>query len=339
VRFSIDRLATEGTPFLLIAGGSSPTLGSDGTLAFVRNWPAPTQLVWIDRKGSIETIAALQGQLEEDARSGMALAADGRRLALAIANPRGTELWSYDLARGGMTRLSTGATRVTSPTWMPDGRQIFIGAFGRGRHYDVYSLPANDTREPARVLPESSLYRWPCTISPDGRWLIYAAEGTERVTDLWLVPLNEPAGARPLVKTPFREDHARFSPDGRSLVYVSDESGRPEVYVRAFPITPERLQVSTDGGVMPLWAADGRNVFYRTPTALMEVGVTRSAAGLGVSTPQQLFRIDPDSRLSESFAAASNDRFVFARTTGQPHVGVMLNSSAAMKQLEGSSVR
>jgi hypothetical protein len=120
---------------------------------------------------------------------------------------------------------------------------------------------------------------------------------------------------------------------------VSDESGRPEVYVRVFPITPERLQVSTDGGVMPLWAADARKVFYRTPTALMEVGVTRSAAGLAVSTPQQLFRIDPDSRLSESFAAASNDRFVFARTTGQPHVGVMLNSSAAMKQLEGSSVR
>ena len=71
----------------------------------------------------------------------------------------------------------------------------------------------------------------------------------------------------------------------------------------------------------------------------MEVGVTRSAAGLAVSTPQQLFRIDSDSRLSESFVAASNDRFVFARTTGQPHVGVMLNSSAAMTQLEGSAVR
>jgi hypothetical protein len=91
--------------------------------------------------------------------------------------------------------------------------------------------------------------------------------------------------------------------------------------------------------VMPLWAADGRNVFYRTPTALMEVGVTRSAAGLAVSTPQQLFKIDPDSRLSESFAAPSNDRFVFARTTGQPHVGVMLNSSAAMRQLEGNAAR
>jgi Tol biopolymer transport system component len=220
---------------------------------------------------------------------------------------------------------------------MPDGRQILIGAFGRGRYHDVYSLPANDTREPARLLPESSLYRWPCTISPDGRWLIYAAEGTDRVTDLWIAPLNEPAGGRPLVKTPFREDHARLSPDGRSLVYVSDESGRLEVYARAFPITPERLQLSTDGGVMPLWAADGRRVFYRTPTALMEVGVTRSAAGFAVSTPQQLFRTDSDSGLSEPFAVASNDRFVFARTTGQPHVGVMLNSSAAMRQLEGAA--
>jgi hypothetical protein len=109
--------------------------------------------------------------------------------------------------------------------------------------------------------------------------------------------------------------------------------------VRAFPITPERLQVSTDGGVMPLWAADGRKVFYRTPTALMEVGVTRSAAALAVSTPQQVFRIDPESRLSEPFAAASNDRFVFARTTARPHVGVMLNWATTMKRLEGNAAR
>jgi predicted Ser/Thr protein kinase/WD40 repeat protein len=339
VRFSIDRLATGGAPFLLVAGGSSPTLGSDGTLAFVRGGALPSQLVWIDRKGSIEPIGELNGQLGQGSGPVMALSPDGRRLALSIDHPGGTELWSYDLSRGSMTRLSAGATRVTSPIWTPDGRQIFFGAFGRGRLWDVYSIPSSETREPARVLPESAVYRWPCTISPDGRWMIYAAQRTDRATDLWLAPQNGPVAAQPLMKTPFREDYAKFSPDGRSILYMSDESGRAEVYVRAFPIGPERVQVSTNGGSMPIWAPDGREIFYRTPTALMAVTMTRTAAGLAASAPQQLFTVDPDSQLFEPFAVASNGRFLFARATGRPHVSVIVNWSRAVTQLEEGAGR
>jgi dipeptidyl aminopeptidase/acylaminoacyl peptidase len=235
VRFTIDRLAIDGAPFLLVAGGSSPTLASDGTLAFVRGWPLPSQLVWVDRKGSIEPIDDLQGQLSQSSGPLMALSPDGRRLALSMDSPAGTELWSYDLSRGTITRLSAGATRVTSPTWTPDGERILFGAFGRGRLWNVYSIPATETREPVRIVPESPVGTWRCTISPDGRWLIYAAEGTDRVTDLWLAPLMNPGTAQPLMKTPFREDYARFSPDGRLLVYVSDESGSDEVNLRASP--------------------------------------------------------------------------------------------------------
>ena len=105
------------------------------------------------------------------------------------------------------------------------------------------------------------------------------------MTDLWLAPLINPGTAQPLMKTPFREAYAKFFPDGRLLVYVSDESGRDEVYLRAFPIALERLQVSTNGGSMPVWAPDGRAIFYRTPTAMMEVAVTRTAGGLATSPP------------------------------------------------------
>jgi WD40 repeat protein len=334
VRFSIDRVATEGAPFLLVPGGSSPTLGSDGTLVFLRGSGLPSQLVWIDRKGSIEPIGELQGQFGQAEGPAMALSPDGRRLALSIASPAGMELWSYDLSRGGMTRLSVGATRVTSPIWTPDGRQILFGAFGRGRLWNVYSVPSNETREPARLLPESDVYRWPCTISPDGQWLIYAAR-TDRGADLWLAPQSHPGDGQPLMKTPFREDDAKFSPDGRSILYMSDESGRAEVYARPFPIGGDRVQVSTNGGSMPIWAPDGREIFYRTPTALMGVTVTRTAAALTVSAPQQLFTIDPDSQLFDPFVVASNGRFLFARATGRDHVSVLLNWSRGVTALEG----
>ena len=339
VRFAIDRLATDGAPFLVVPGASSPTLASDGTLAFVRRWPGASQLVRVDRKGSLEPIGDLHGQVGGGSEPVMALSPDGRRLALSIDNHAGAELWSYDLSRGTSTRLSAGATRVTSPIWTPDGDRIIFGAFGRGRLWNVHSIPGNETREPVRVLPESAVAKWPCTISTDGRWLIYAAEGTDRVTDLWLAPLINPGTAQPLMKTPFREAYAKFSPDGRLLVYVSDESGRDEVYVRAFPIALERLQVSTNGGSMPVWAPDGRAIFYRTPTAMMEVAVTRTAAGLAASPPHQLFRIDPEWGLLEPFVLASDGRFLFARAKARANVGVLLNWSRLATQLEGALSR
>lgn len=336
VRFALDRLATEGAPFLVVPGGWSPAIGANGTLAFVRGWPVGSQLVSIDRAGAIEPIGELHGSLGQGSGHVMALSPDRRRVALSIAGPVGTELWSYDLTRGGISRLSAGAIRVTSPIWTPDGQRIYFGAFGRGRLWNVYWIPSNEAREPAPLLPHAAVYRWPCDISPDGRSLIYAAEVSAGTSDLWLAPLNQPTSTQPLMKTPFDETSAKFSPDGRSIVYVSDESGRGEVYVRAFPIGPERVQVSINGGSMPAWAPDGRAIFYRTPVAMMEVAVTRTTSGLGVAAPKQLFTIDPDSNLSEPFVVFSNDRFLFARDKGRPFIGVILHWSRAIPQLQGA---
>jgi Tol biopolymer transport system component len=329
-------LTTEGAPFLIAAGGWSPTVASNGTLAFVQSSTVPSQLVWVDRKGSVEPLGALQGPLGQGSGPVMALSPDGGRLAHSIDSATGTEVWSYDLSRGVVTRLTVGATRVTSPIWTPDGREVVFGAFGRGRFWNVYSVPSTDTREPVRVLPTSTAYQWPCTISPDGRWLIYA-ERTGRGTDLWLVPRHQAGAAHPLLNTPFNEDYAKLSPDGQSLLYVSDESGQPEVYVRTFPIGSDRVQVSTNGGSMPIWAPDGREIFYRTPTALMAVTVTRTGRGdLAASTPQRLFSVDPEFRLSEQFVVAPNGRFLFARSTGRDHVSVILNWFHGVTPREGT---
>jgi Tol biopolymer transport system component len=236
-----------------------------------------------------------------------------------------------------LTRLSVGATRVTSPVWTPDGRQVLFGGFGRGRIWNVYRVPADETGEPIRALPPSSEYQWPCSVSPDGRWLIYAAAGLDRVTDLWLAPLEKTTAAQPLLQTPFREDYAMFSPDGRAVSYTSDESGRTEVYMREFPIRPERVQVSTDGATMASWAPDGRAIFYRTSTALMQVDVSRRPDGLVASAPQQVFAIERTAGLSESFVATSQGRFLFGRSTRPVHIGVMLNWFAGIVRSSNGS--
>ena len=324
IRFSLDRLATDGAPFLLVPGGVAPSIGQDGTLAFVRDWLQKAELVWIDRKGSIEPVGNLNGQVGQ-AGPAFALAPDERQLVLSLDVGTGNELWSYDLVRRSMTRLSTGATRVTSPIWTPDQRHVLLGAFGRGRNWNLYSVPANEAREPERLLPGSDLRRWPCSVSPDGRWLVYAVENTNGSADLWLAPRDDLSAAQPLMETPFREDYAKFAPDGRSILYVSDETGKPEVYVRPFPIGAERVQVSTHGGSMAVWSPNGHEIFYRTPTTLMAVSVASSPRGVTVSPPQQLFTIAESSGLHESFAATSDGRFLFARAMTRASVGVMLN--------------
>ena len=311
----------------------SPTLGADGTLAFVQGWPLPSQLVSIDRKGAIEPIGDLHRPLGQGVEPAMALSPDGHQLALSINNAGDQELWSYHLARGSMARLSVGATRVTSPIWTPDGRRVLFGAFGRGRSWDVYSVPSHESGEPAPVLPESAAYRWPCTISPDGRWLIYAA-GTDRAADLWLAPKDKPEAAQPLMKTPFREDYAKFSPDGRSILYVSDESGRPEVYVRAFPIDAARVQVSTNwrlhGDVGSGWAGD----LLSNPYGVDGCQRDQDSGGLRRLRAGAAFQSRSGAEVYESFAMASNGRFLFARPTGRVHVSVILNWTRRLTQLE-----
>jgi hypothetical protein len=108
------------------------------------------------------------------------------------------------------------------------------------------------------------------------------------------------------------------------------------VYVRAFPIGPERVQVSSNGGSMPMWALNGREILYRTPTALMGATVTRTAAGLAAAAPQQLFTVHADSNLFEQFVVVSNDRFLFVRATRREHVSVILNWSRLATRLEGA---
>jgi serine/threonine protein kinase len=324
VPFSLDSLATTGAPFLVDAAGNYPSVGSDGTLAMIRRSDRPSEVVWLDRSGSVTLAGTLPGQaMEAGPWTMMRLSPDEQKVAIALAETTGSELWVHDLKRGITSPLSRGAQMAVWPTWLPDSSRILFGAFAGARSWSVQSVSANETSTPTRLLAPVDEPQWPCSISPDGKWLLYAQNLA--ATDLWIASVSNPSDGKPLMTTPAREQEGHFSPDGRWIAYISDESGRFELYVRRFPIGSDRLQISNRGVGAVNWTAGGHELVYRVGADVMSVSLTEKDGRLDVSPPQRLFSV-ADPAISRSFAVtADGRRFLFARATGGDRISVVLN--------------
>jgi Tol biopolymer transport system component len=325
VRFSLDSLQTEGDPILIDASGNAPSVGSDGTLAMVRRSDLPSELVWIDRGGSMTSQGMLSGQVPDVGPwTTMRLSPDGQKVAVGVSGDAGDDIWLYDLKRGIMSPLSRGARMAVWPTWTPDGSRVLFGGFAGGRAWSVQSVSATETSTPQRVLPPVDEPQWPCSISADGQWLLYAQLLTEG-TDLYVAPFARPAEVKPLMQTPAREMEGHFSPDGRWVAYLSDESGPFELYVRRFPIGPDRVQISNGGAGQVSWSPDGREIFYRSGGAVMSARLNERDGKIEPTVPQALFTLS-DPALSSSFVVGPDgQRFLFARATGNDTISVIVN--------------
>jgi len=182
------------------------------------------------------------------------------------------------VARRLRTRFTFDPAPETDAVWSPDGRTIVFNSSRKG-HFDLYRKPANGLGA-EQLLYADNLEKYPLGFSPDGRFLLYCTYGNPKTgNDLWILPgpLNAPGTASPypFLRTPFNEFQGQFSPDGHWIAYQSDESGRPEIYAAPFPGPGGKRQLSTAGGQMPRWRADGKEVFYIAPDQrLMAAQVT-----------------------------------------------------------------
>jgi Tol biopolymer transport system component len=186
------------------------------------------------------------------------------------------------------------------PIWSPDGGRIAFGSNRNGVENLYEKLASGDA--PETVLMESADAAVPLDYSPDGRYLLYASVNrTAGDTDLWVRPMDGDTQPWIFLKTPFTEAWRRSSPDGRWVAYTSNESGRPEVYIRPFAPSGRsgdatspaggQSQVSADGGVAPTWSSDGPEVYYIAPTGeMMAVPITTRGTTLELGTPVALFR-------------------------------------------------
>jgi eukaryotic-like serine/threonine-protein kinase len=191
------------------------------------------------------------------------------------------------------------------------------------------SLVRGAQRRPETVLlPESAEYEFhhPRDWSPDGRFILYEADGTTS-TDLRVLPLFGEGKSFDVARTAFTESNGRFSPDGRWVAYQSDETGQFEIHVQPFPGPGPKFQVSVGGGTLPRWRRDGSELFYLAPDRrLMAVSVSQNGARLVTGPPRALFTLSTTSRYEPS---PDGERFLVTAVVSQASpITIILNWKA-----------
>jgi Tol biopolymer transport system component len=259
------------------AGGSAEfALAENGTLLYApgRSKMADRQLVRVDRRG-------VGGPLLDAPRAvaTFRLSPDGR---LVAAHLRGgiDGILLFDIARGGSTRLTAEWDNI-SPIWDPTSRQIIFSS-ARQSAYDLYRQSIAGDSAATRIVT-NEFTKLATSWSPDGAAIAYEEQG-----DIQILRFDPGSKPTAFLTSRAREQSAAFSPNGAWLAYVSDESGRDEVYVRRFPDAGGRRLVSIDGGTSPVWSPDGTELFYRNGPRMMTVAV-QDLRTMVVARPRLLY--------------------------------------------------
>lgn len=198
------------------------------------------------------------------ANAGWSLSPDGRQVALRIGGSAGLDIWVKDLEGGTLSRLTFDPAEERKPRWFPDGASVLFVSRRRG-DLDVWSRRADGTGS------DELVYDHPIGIaealwSPDGSWLVVRTAGTQDIAggrDIVGVHVGAGGTVVPLLAAEYDEAAPALSPDGRWLAYSTTETGRHEIYVRPFPdVSAGVWQITTDGGSAPVWAHNGRELFY-----------------------------------------------------------------------------
>ena len=261
-------------------------LSDTGTLVYAPGSGLRSRrLTWVDRRGS-PTVLPAPPRTYTQAK----VSPDGQRLALLIRDDN-PDIWVYQVARGTLTRLTVEGGEDETPAWSPDGKTVAYSSSRPGQPRSIFARPADGGGAEERLWSGDHhvhLTAW----SPDGKTIAYQESHPDTGWDLWVLPLEGDRKARPFLRTQFDERDAVFSPDGRWLAYGSTESGRSEVYVQAFPEAPSgpgaKTPISADGGGEPLWARNGRELFYRNGDKVMAVPVTPGSS-FAAGAPRPLF--------------------------------------------------
>ena len=215
-------------------------------------------LVWVDREGREEAVDA-----EPRPYVGLRVAPDGERAAVVVLDGDGNEdVLIYDLVRNIPTRFTFDPASDSYPIWSPDGERV-VFASTRGGPRNLFWKAADGTGE-AQRLTTSEVNQFSSSWSPDGMTLVLAESHPQTALDIAVLAMDDERASATLIETEFGDAFPEISPDGRWMAYHSNESGQYEIYVRPFPnVDTGRWQVSRGGGRKPVWAPDGRELFYR----------------------------------------------------------------------------
>ena len=285
-RFDAARRVLTGNPVALGDAAGPTDLDADrmisasdnGRLVFLVEHPPNTQLQWVSRTGTpLSTLPLASGPWQAPV-----LSPDDR---FAIV-PNGNDLWRVDLARSVATRLTSNGAANADPIWSPDGSQIAFTMGHLGRE-EIEVINADGSGDAKLVPTTDHLFKAPMDWSAQG--LIFTDIGPHTFRDLWIVPMAAEAQARPLIMTQFSENRARVSPDGHWVAYLSDEAGKPDVYIQSFPVVGHKVRVSTHGAQGVGWMPGSDAVTFASSSGLMLAQLRHRGEDLEVMEPQKLF--------------------------------------------------
>jgi Tol biopolymer transport system component/tRNA A-37 threonylcarbamoyl transferase component Bud32 len=293
-RLDLDSLALTGDPAIVpeaqirtdaTFARSVVSVANNGTLVYQTGaYIEESDLAWYDRTGKrVGTLGDRQpyGHVALDPRG-----------TVAVVAMRGLQpnLWMIDLERGVKTRLTFGQ-RDQAPVWSPDGRQLAYGSIKQTPQTEL-ELTVMDfaTRSERQLRAATPGDRSPSSWSPDGRMLFYTTASRARTTgnDIYYITIAD-GKSHAYLATAHDEAMPRMSPDGRYIAYQSRESGRWQIYLAPFPATGEKWQVSPDGGVVPRWGPDGKELFYVVEETMTAIPVNLTGTPV-FGTPEPLFR-------------------------------------------------
>ena len=322
--FDAARVQLTGSPVPILdgvvtnlSGGAHVSFSPSGSLTYVAGGLAEAARVVavVDRSGAAQTLATIKGMSLY-----YQVSPDGKRLVRS--NPAGPDrdIWIHDLERDTATRLTYG-DNSSRPIWTPDGKRI---AFSAGLpDANLFWKAADGTGSDER-LTTSPNTQFAGAFSPDGKQLVYVEYSPTTAPDIWVLSTDGNRTTRPFLQTPFVENEVALSPDGRWLAYQSNESGRFEIYVQRFPSGGRKLQISTDGGGVPQWSRNGREIFYRNQNRMMVVAVREpadSASDLQIEKPRVLF----EGGYEPVFSLTPDERFVMIRNVREEFAPASVN--------------
>jgi eukaryotic-like serine/threonine-protein kinase len=313
---------------------------TNGVLVYKSEGGGGTVLTWFDRAGKTLGTAG-----DPASYATPAFSPDGTRAAIGRRDTvvGNWVTWIFDFTRGTSTKFTFNSSNEYFPAWSSDGTRIFFASDSKGVS-DIYEKLASGANEEDLLLA-SSEDKFPTSVSPDGRFLLYfVADFAElnRKFKLWVLPVGGNAKPIPFSKTEVNEYDGRFSPDGHFVAYRSDESGHFELYVRRFTPDPSgaglsatgKWQVSYGGALRQTWSPDGKELFYVTSDGkVMAVPVTLNP-GFQMGTPKLLFQSPPQPGRPTGEITPDGRRFLFpvpADSVTQPPFNVLLNWRALLK--------
>jgi Tol biopolymer transport system component len=322
------------------SGAAQYSFSATGSLVYVPGslQSAQSKLVWISRNGAEQPLAA-------PARAYLSprLSPDGRRIAVGITESE-SQIWLYDLSRETPSRFTFEGNSNQYPAWTPDGKRIAFQSNKEGALNLFWQMA--DGSGSLQRLTTSDNTQTASSWSPDGQLLAFHEIDPAMQRDICVLRMGDASPgsgqarkAQPFLRTRFDEASLRFSPDGRWLTYISNETGRYEIYVQPYPGPGGKWQISTEGGTEPVWNPNGRELFYRSGGKMMAVDMATQPS-VAVGKARMLFEgeyVPTPATLSNYDVTSDGQRFLMLKPVEQEQaaptqINVVLNWFEELKQ-------